>query len=59
MEGNVIDRYEWNQIYKKMRESEEYLDFIRRLAEWDGTTDSFYDLFDGFRKEAQQILRQP
>lgn len=55
----MIDRYEWNQIYKKMQESEQYLDFIRRLAEWDGTTDSFYDLFDGFRKEAQQILRQP
>lgn len=31
--------------------------FIKELAEWNATTDSFYDTFDGFRQRAKEIVK--
>lgn len=52
-------KYEWDQLYKKLANAQDYLDFIRRLAEWDGTTDSWYETFRAAQREAKDILRNP
>lgn len=52
-------KYEWDQLYKKMANAQDYLDFIRKIAEWDREMWGSYDRLLNFSDEAQSILRQP
>lgn len=55
----IPDRHEWDQLYKLLLKANEYEAFIRELANWDATAESWYDLFKLYQAQAKKILRKP
>lgn len=45
------------ELKRRLRSYDELFAFVKELAEWNATTDSFYDTFDGYRKQAGKIIK--
>lgn len=47
----------YDEIARRLAREEKLYPLVKELAEWDATTDSWYDLFVDFQKRAQEALK--
>jgi hypothetical protein len=48
----------FEEVARRLALYDKMLPLVTELAEWDATTDSWFLLFDNYRKRAREILKK-